>query len=654
MMNNKKKEKKQIKKLLLIMVILCLVSGTMFAGFDYIDSRIRSQAIFEAVEADNSNNPTEITEVSDDSNEGDISSLDSLVIDDNTSDSRYEDLVNSMTKEYSGITYTPDDNIDGLSIKFYRVGDEFYLLLPGYLGEGGGTIELSKDAVLKVDENVHEETSIHVDCISKGSISLYIKGEGEWRSVNVKVSSNIPAVFVNTMSGNVDAIHADKEHEESATYYVIDEDGKLHADGSTKIHCRGISSFFTSYKKSYKLKLDHSDGLLGMNSSKKWVLTGNSFDASMIRNKLAYDIAKEFGIDYAVESKFVDLYFNGEYMGNYLLCENANDFRSRQKKEDKKDYLIELTSMYRETEIEKIFTDSDNKVFAVRQPDKVTEERVAKLHELFDLINKLSKKADKKSAYEDISKYLDLESMAKLYLMDELTNEVDINLYSMFYIYDDSTGKIKSGPVWDFDRAWQDDRSTGQDSHVNSYMDGWAERLYLNDEFKRLVAEEYLANRDFLKGIPNRIQKYGDELTLSVEMDRIVNDYAQGDMVDFGNYEADIDYLIDQYNDRLQYVAGNLKANKLIDDDVEEVYKVHVDMFEASKSIYVRKSDAGLSKFWMDYACELAAVPVAPFYMLNGTEVWDNMPVTRDITIFAFDPSVIKLGMQYGNQGENQ
>ena len=32
-----------------------------------------------------------------------------------------------------------------------------------------------------------------------------------------------------------------------------------------------------------------------------------------MRNKITYDIAKEIGLDYAVDSEYVDVYFNGEY-----------------------------------------------------------------------------------------------------------------------------------------------------------------------------------------------------------------------------------------------------------------------------------------------------------------------------------------------------
>lgn len=41
----------------------------------------------------------------------------------------------------------------------------------------------------------------------------------------------------------------------------------------------------------------------------------------MIRNVLMYDLANETGLDYSPESRFVDLYANGEYLGTYQLTQ---------------------------------------------------------------------------------------------------------------------------------------------------------------------------------------------------------------------------------------------------------------------------------------------------------------------------------------------
>lgn len=44
----------------------------------------------------------------------------------------------------------------------------------------------------------------------------------------------------------------------------------------------------------------------------------------MIRNRFTYDMADEVGLPFAPESRFLDLYANGEYLGTYQLSEKVD------------------------------------------------------------------------------------------------------------------------------------------------------------------------------------------------------------------------------------------------------------------------------------------------------------------------------------------
>lgn len=48
-----------------------------------------------------------------------------------------------------------------------------------------------------------------------------------------------------------------------------------------------------------------------------------------MRNKLTYDLARDMGLQYAIESAYVDVWLNGGYVGNYLLCEKIEDGKTR-------------------------------------------------------------------------------------------------------------------------------------------------------------------------------------------------------------------------------------------------------------------------------------------------------------------------------------
>lgn len=97
--------------------------------------------------------------------------------------------------------------------------------------------------------------------------------------------------------------------------------------GAAQIRCRGNASYNNPEMKkvnkySYKLKLDTKANLMGMGESKHWYLINNWRDISAMRHKLAYDFAAVLGLT-TTNATWVELYYNGEYRGLYLLTESV-------------------------------------------------------------------------------------------------------------------------------------------------------------------------------------------------------------------------------------------------------------------------------------------------------------------------------------------
>ena len=90
------------------------------------------------------------------------------------------------------------------------------------------------------------------------------------------------------------------------------------------IHVRGNSTAGAD-KKPYKIKLDKKTDLFGLGGgvkNKHWVLLANCYDESLMRNKLCYDLSGVFGAPVWMKSEWVDVVMNGQYVGNYLLCQH--------------------------------------------------------------------------------------------------------------------------------------------------------------------------------------------------------------------------------------------------------------------------------------------------------------------------------------------
>ena len=94
-------------------------------------------------------------------------------------------------------------------------------------------------------------------------------------------------------------------------------EGKL-----SHIRGRGNSTWTYSVKKPYQIKLDKASDLMECGEpAKTWVLLGNYFDKTLLRNRIGLNLAAEMGMEYACHVRPVDLYYDGVYRGSYLLSE---------------------------------------------------------------------------------------------------------------------------------------------------------------------------------------------------------------------------------------------------------------------------------------------------------------------------------------------
>ena len=66
-----------------------------------------------------------------------------------------------------------------------------------------------------------------------------------------------------------------------------------------------------------------------MGKAKKWALLSNYLDHSMLRNKVTSEISRAGGMEYVMDSVFVDLYADGSYRGTYQLTERVQIQKQR-------------------------------------------------------------------------------------------------------------------------------------------------------------------------------------------------------------------------------------------------------------------------------------------------------------------------------------
>ena len=97
--------------------------------------------------------------------------------------------------------------------------------------------------------------------------------------------------------------------------------------GDIQIKGRGNSTWLAA-KKPYKIKLSKKADLLNSGKNKHYVLLANYYDSTLMRNDIAFSTAKAMGFD-ALDGVHVSLYLNGEYQGDYMLCEHLRVGKAR-------------------------------------------------------------------------------------------------------------------------------------------------------------------------------------------------------------------------------------------------------------------------------------------------------------------------------------
>lgn len=264
-------------------------------------------------------------------------------------------------------------------------------------------------------------------------------------------SRNLPTLHIDTESENMDRIHSSRENKEKASARIYRSDGMLSYSGEIKsLSGRGNSTWNEYEKKPYNIKLEQSGNLLGMGSAEKWVLLANASDVSHMKNKLIYDYSQKVKMLYAPDSRWVDLYLNGNYAGLYLLCEKIEIHPERV------NIGYENTSLVSQ-EVEKRLIENSNPYIktqsgqAIRiRESTVPEEKLLRLWQSAEnaIMNENGIDPVTGRLWVDL---IDLESWAKKYLLEEFFGNGDGGYCSQFFYTTNDSDLIYAGPVWDYD-----------------------------------------------------------------------------------------------------------------------------------------------------------------------------------------------------------
>ncbi len=420
---------------------------------------------------------------------------------------------------------------DSTVIKWWMndADNRYYLFLPADADKAALRVSINRDSIL-VNEAIIKNDDV-TDVFSEGD-EFTVNCEEKDYSLVVMQSENIPSVYITTKSGSLDYVHADKSNKEKAAITVV-EDGEVTMSKTALKQIKGRGNSTWQYeKKPYNITFEEKTDFFGMGKAKKWSLLASYNDGSLIRNPLACYLAEETGLDYTSQYKHVDLYINGEYLGNYIVIESIEIGSTRVDINDLKDaneeanpdvedieelpqntnvdlplnqsqfvpgsmkwveipndpedisggYLLELDFQARYAEEVSGFVSNHGQCVVVKEPEYASKAQVEYVSRLW---NEAEEALYSEDGYNSLGKhysdYFDMDSLVRMYILEEFSNENDAGRSSNYFYKSQDNDKFVASPIWDFDGAFAReipvaDINTSMPDiwfAANRYMTGW-------------------------------------------------------------------------------------------------------------------------------------------------------------------------------------
>ncbi len=495
---------------------------------------------------------------------------------------------------------------------YCEADEQYYLFLPESFKNLQSSWDFNKYQDIKLDE----KKIANGDTFDTADGSYTIKtDDGLSYTLVVMYSSSIPAVFMETKSGNMEYVHAVKGNEESARFSLIDTEGMVHySTNFVTIKCRGNSTYTQADKKSYLVELADSVDLLEMGSAEKWLLISNVFDDTALRNKVSYDIAEQFQVPCTAQLAFVDLYLNGQYAGNYLFAEKVEVGENRipitdleaankaankgvdirhlegfskeygalslikgiSQMEDPDDisggYLIEIETDFRliEDEISGFIT-SRQQPIVIKSPAYASENEVKYIADLYQKLEDavFSEDGTNPDTGELYTDYIDMDSYVRRYILEELVKNADTIYTSQFFYkpVDDESTKLFAGPVWDYDKALGVEGMVADTYDLNDpgglYASAFGDCNIYHGLYQHLDFQEYV-KEVYQKEAPDIIKKALEKIEVWKELNKnsmMMNAYRWNVYPDYpdktdkeANYEQSVEAIKSFLEQRSNYL----------------------------------------------------------------------------------------------------
>ena len=396
--------------------------------------------------------------------------------------------------------------------------------------------------------------------------------EGMGDHSNLFRITNLPTVSIHTINNTVPH---DKVNEIPAQFTIIGDSSYALLSEPGTIRERGNAS--RDYpKKPWRIRFESKQHVLDAPAhAKKWTLINNYGDKTLMRNLLAFELSRLMGVPYTPYGRDVDVLFNGEYKGCYQLCDQVQVHKDRVNIEEMTPrdnsgdaltggYFFEIDA-YADWEIS-YFYSNQGKPVTIKSPDEDSITSAQKNYIRYHF-NKME---------SDWSRYLDLNTFLRHFLVGELSGNID-TYWSVFMYKHRMNDTIYTGPVWDFDLAFNNDKRITPPNDMSDYvyrsggscagnMRSFVDKIVVRTESTQdqllAIWDEARHNGIDQDHLVAFVDSMEEELLQSQELNflrwPIMNRYVHQNPRIWGSYAAEVENVRDFIRKRVEWMDNRL------------------------------------------------------------------------------------------------
>ena len=413
--------------------------------------------------------------------------------------------------------------------------------------------------------------------------------------------TNLPTVSFHT-TDNVEPY--DKVNEITSHFTIIYADGTMIQEESGTSRLRGNASM-QHPKKPYRIKFDEAHRIFknsDMRSpakAKKWTLINNYDDKTLMRNLVAFEIARRMGMSYVPWSKPVDVIVNGEYRGCYQLTDQLTVDKNRIDITDMEPtdtegealtggYLLELDG-YASQEAS-WFTSMAGNPITIKSPDEddITTEQAAYIRQEFNSMEASILASNFDDPESGFRLHLDERSFLQYFLAEELAGNPDA-FWSCYITKERNDNLFRIGPVWDFDNAFDNDYRNFPTNDLGDFLSlarGGAgnsrallKRLFSDPALRASMAEMWNTVREQKDITAESLTAYIDSTAAELMQSQrlnfmrwpILNQTIQVNPRAGGSYDVEVGWIKEYVENRIPWLDDKINASPSEEEQHETI-----------------------------------------------------------------------------------